>query len=100
MSQSLPLLCTANCCAMPCCAVQLYDNDPDKIDVMVGLLSEPPLPGFIFGESIYTVFLLQVGRQQHYAEHMPYTRQRNAAGMTTWTSCALAVHAPLCCHAA
>lgn len=45
---------------MLCRAVQLYDNDVDKVDVMLGLLSEQHLPGFIFGESIWSVFLLQV----------------------------------------
>lgn len=42
---------------------QVYENDVNKIDVMVGLLSETPLPGFIFGEAIYTIFVLQVKQQ-------------------------------------
>lgn len=43
-----------------CGGVQVYSNDVNNIDVMVGLLSEHPLPGFIFGEAIYTIFVLQV----------------------------------------
>jgi hypothetical protein len=32
----------------------------DAIDCMVGLLAEEPLPGYIFGEAIYSIFVLQV----------------------------------------
>jgi hypothetical protein len=40
--------------------LQVYDNDVDKIDSMVGMLAQAPIPGFIFGEAIYTIFVLQV----------------------------------------
>jgi hypothetical protein len=40
--------------------LQVYGGDLDKVDVMVGLLAEPQLPGFIFGEGIYSIFTLQV----------------------------------------
>jgi hypothetical protein len=40
--------------------LQVYGADLNKVDVMVGLLAEPQLPGFIFGEGIYSIFTLQV----------------------------------------
>lgn len=48
--------------SLPSChpVLQVYSNDINKIDATVGLLSETPLPGWIFGEAIYTIFVLQV----------------------------------------
>jgi hypothetical protein len=40
--------------------LQVYGSDLNKVDVMIGLLAEPQLPGFIFGEGIYSIFTLQV----------------------------------------
>ncbi|WIA21634.1 hypothetical protein OEZ85_000815 [Tetradesmus obliquus] len=42
---------------------EVYGNDIDKIDVAVGLLAETPLPGWIFGEAVYTIFVLQTQRR-------------------------------------
>lgn len=39
---------------------EVYSNDVNKIDAMVGMLAETPLPGWIFGEAIYSIFILQV----------------------------------------
>jgi len=41
---------------------ELY-KDIDALDVMVGILAEKPLPGFIFGESTHTIFVLQAQRR-------------------------------------
>jgi len=42
---------------------KLYDGDVNAVDVMVGLLAEKPIPGFIFGEATYTIFALQTQRR-------------------------------------
>jgi hypothetical protein len=79
--------------------VQLYENDLDKIDVMVGLLSEPPLPGFVFGESIYSIFLLQVGVQgqmhvlqqsNRHEQHGSVVLLNSCRTIPTWMSCCAA----------
>jgi len=42
---------------------KLYDGDVNAVDVMVGLLAEKPIPGLIFGEAIYSIFILMTQRK-------------------------------------
>ncbi|KAI8799784.1 heme peroxidase [Cladochytrium replicatum] len=35
----------------------------EKLDLLVGTLAEPKLPGFVFGETIYSVFVVQTQRR-------------------------------------
>jgi len=42
---------------------EVYWNDINAVDVAVGLLSEEPLPGWIFGDATYTIFVLQTQRR-------------------------------------
>jgi len=59
---------------------ELYNGDIDAMDVMVGLLAEKPLPGFIFGEAIYTIFALQT--QRRLESDRFYTQDYNEATYT------------------
>ena len=76
--------------AVPIVFLQLYNGDVDAMDVMVGLLAEKPLPGFIFGEAIYTIFALQVRKigwsrrdQGMVQEGRTYGRGEEGGGMYT-----------------
>lgn len=40
-----------------------YNNDVERVDVMVGMLAEPLLPGFGFSETAFRVFVLMAGRR-------------------------------------
>ena len=42
---------------------RIYNNDVDRVDVMVGMLAEPLLPGFAFSETAFRVFVLMAGRR-------------------------------------
>jgi hypothetical protein len=41
----------------------VYDNDIEKIDLQIGLLIEDKLPECIFGETLYTVFVVHTNRR-------------------------------------
>ncbi|KAH9182849.1 hypothetical protein AeNC1_015174 [Aphanomyces euteiches] len=42
---------------------KVYDNDVELLDLLVGTSAEERLPGFVFGETIYTVFVAQTQRR-------------------------------------
>jgi hypothetical protein len=41
----------------------IYSNDVDKLDLIIGTYLEPKMPKCIFGETIYNVFVLQTLRR-------------------------------------
>ena len=42
---------------------RVYNNDLDKVDLMVGLMAEPLPPGFGFSETAFRVFILMASRR-------------------------------------
>jgi hypothetical protein len=42
---------------------RIYDNDIEKLDMIIGMQAEKKLPGMVFGETIYTIFILQTPRR-------------------------------------
>jgi hypothetical protein len=44
---------------------RVYDNDIEKIDLLVGTHLEEKLPSGVFGETIYSVFVLQTFRRTY-----------------------------------
>jgi hypothetical protein len=42
---------------------QVYDNDLEQVDTMVGLMAEPLLPGLGFSETAFRIFLLMASRR-------------------------------------
>ncbi|CAK4919196.1 unnamed protein product, partial [Aphanomyces euteiches] len=42
---------------------KVYGNDVELLDLLVGTSAEEKLPGFVFGETIYTVFVAQTQRR-------------------------------------
>ena len=42
---------------------EIYSNDIDKLDLIIGTYLEPKIPKCIFGETIYNVFVLQTLRR-------------------------------------
>lgn len=45
--------------------IHVYDNDVEKIDLLVGTHLEEKMPKCIFGETIYSVFVLQTIRRTY-----------------------------------
>lgn len=41
----------------------LYDDDPDRIDLQVGLFGEKPPPGFAFSDTAFRIFILMASRR-------------------------------------
>ncbi|KAF0686198.1 Aste57867_21984 [Aphanomyces stellatus] len=41
----------------------VYGSDVELLDLLVGTTAEKKLPGFVFGETIYTVFVVQTARR-------------------------------------
>lgn len=84
---------------------EVYSNDVNKIDAMVGMLAETPLPGWIFGEAIYSIFILQTQRRlegdrfytQDFAEEF-YTREGLDWVENTTMSVILRRHVPQLAH--
>jgi len=42
---------------------RVYDNDLERVDLMVGLFAEPLLPGFGFSETAFHIFVLMASRR-------------------------------------
>jgi hypothetical protein len=42
---------------------QVYDNNIDQVDLMVGLLAETPPPGFGFSDTAFRIFILMASRR-------------------------------------
>jgi hypothetical protein len=42
---------------------RVYDNDLERVDLMIGLFAEPLLPGFGFSETAFHVFVLMASRR-------------------------------------
>lgn len=42
---------------------ELYDNDIDQVDLMVGLYAEPKPPGFGFSDTAFRIFILMASRR-------------------------------------
>jgi hypothetical protein len=42
---------------------EIYDGDIDKVDTQVGLLAEPPPPGFGFSDTAFRIFILMASRR-------------------------------------
>ena len=42
---------------------EVYDNDIDKVDLMVGLFAEPLIEGFGFAETAFRIFILMASRR-------------------------------------
>ena len=60
--------------------IKIYDNDVEKIDLMVGTHLEEKMPNCIFGETIYAVFILQTFRRM--SNDRFYTTNYNATYYT------------------
>jgi hypothetical protein len=42
---------------------EVYDNDIDRVDLMVGMYAEEPPPGFAFSDTAFRVFILMASRR-------------------------------------
>ena len=42
---------------------EVYNNDIDKVDLMVGLFAEPLIEGFGFAETAFRIFILMASRR-------------------------------------
>ena len=50
-----------------------YGGDIEKMDTYVGMMGERRMPGFAFGETIYTIFVLQTQRRLESDRFFTYT---------------------------